>query len=92
MPTSHSANLANRRESNFSFRRKEEEEVEREWKKFRHASTLTYDQCDQITRLFAWFLAIYCNENVPNGISNLPKSSKHFAKYLMNPFKMAKVF
>ena len=26
------------------------------------------NQCDQITRLFAWFLAIHSNENLPNGI------------------------
>ena len=27
---------------------------------------LVSEQCDQITRLFAWFLAIICKENLPN--------------------------
>ena len=34
---------------------------------------LTHEQCDQMARLFAHFLVIYKNENVPNGIHNLLK-------------------
>ena len=37
-------------------------------------------------------MAIYINENLPNGIQNLPKSVQDFPKYLINPQKDAQDF
>ena len=38
-------------------------------------------QCDQMTRLFAQYLAIHNHENLPNIIQYLPEFLQYFAKY-----------
>ena len=47
-----------------------------------------------MTRWLDYFqhLAIYINENLPNGMQNLPKSVQNFPNYEINPQKFAQDF
>ena len=63
-----------------------------EKKTFQLLQTLLTNQCDQITRLFACLWPFTAMNMCPVAYKNYPKSSKHFAKYLMNPFKWPKFF
>ena len=49
-------------------------------------------QCDQMTRLFAQYLAIYNNGILPKRIKIFPKLVQHFARHKINPQEMAQIF
>ena len=40
----------------------------------------SFQQCDQMARLFVQYLAIYNDENLLNGINILPKSTQSVTK------------
>ena len=50
------------------------------------------DQCDQMPKMFAQYLAIYNIVKWPKSTLNFPKQVQNFAKYLFNPNKIAKYF
>ena len=49
-------------------------------------------QCDQMTRLFAQYFAIYNNGILPKRIKIFPKLVQHFARHKINPQEMAQIF
>ena len=49
-------------------------------------------QCDQMPKIFAQYLAIYNNANWPKSTLGFPKLIQKFAKYKLNPKKVAKYF
>ena len=40
-----------------------------------------HNQCDQMEKLFFQYLAIYYNENMPNGHKKFPNEVQKLAKY-----------
>ena len=53
---------------------------------------MDYGQCDQMTKLYFQYLAIFSNENVPNSIQIVPKWVENFGQNQINLKYIAKDF